>query len=93
MDNGSTDGSYEIAKVILSDLKDKLTSENAKEGKAIEEKYQIIKEESRLGLWELYDKREGACEGSDFVVFVDGRDSLPTRHTLNILNHEVKSSK
>jgi glycosyltransferase involved in cell wall biosynthesis len=28
IDNGSTDGSYEIAKVILSDLKDKLKSEN-----------------------------------------------------------------
>ena len=93
LDNGSTDGSYEIAKVILGDLKDKLTSENPKNEKAIREKYQIVKEESKLGLWDAYNKHESACKGMDFVVFVDGRDSLPTRHTLNILNHQIVSVK
>jgi hypothetical protein len=74
-------------------LKGKLTSENQKEGKEIDKKYQIIKEDNKLGLWEVFNKHEIACDGTDFVVFVDGRDSLPTRHTLNILNHQVSKAK
>lgn len=52
-----------------------------------------MKEESKQGLWQLYNKHEKACEGTDFVVVLDGRDSLPTRHTLSILNHQIVSAK
>ena len=44
LDNGSGDGSYEIAKIVLEDLKDKLIKENPNQNKTIQDKYHAIKE-------------------------------------------------
>ena len=68
--------------MIESDLK-----ENPDSKEKILGKYSVIKSDKHFNNeWQLYFKYQNLCNDTDFVIPIDGRDELISRHVLSIIN-------